>query len=50
MWKSTFAMFLNPTVRMSRAVNAREAEFRISHAGAAMAPIAVAMPAWHASP
>lgn len=46
----TFVTFLKPTVRMSRAVKAREAEFRISHAGAAMAPIAVATPTWHTCP
>ena len=46
-WARTLATFLKPTVRMSRAVKAREAELRISHAGAAIAPTAVATPARH---
>ncbi len=46
----TFARFLKPTVRMSKAVKARDAEFRISHAAAAMASIAVATPAWCTKP
>ncbi len=41
----TLVTFLKPTVRIRRAVNARDAEFLISQAGAAMAPIAVATPA-----
>ena len=45
----TFVRFLKPTVRMSKAVKAREAEFRISHVGAAIAPIAVATPASHSA-
>ena len=42
--QSTLRTFLKPTVRTTRDVNVREAEFRISHSLALMPPIAAATP------